>query len=73
MIQPPPGWAMTKLREHEAACRVCGRAVWDGVDRKHAIGFLTSCGRRVTRLEDCGTVNCEEACEAAAYNLESKS
>jgi hypothetical protein len=57
----PDGWALTKLRLHETACDVCGRAVWDGREPAKAIGWLAPCGRRVARLEDCGTVDCVEA------------
>lgn len=49
------GWALTKLRAHESRCGECGRAVWDGKDQAACIGFLAPCGKRIARLEDCGT------------------
>lgn len=55
------GWAVTKLRPHEARCEACGRAVWDGKDRANCVGFLAPCGKRVARRGDCGTVDCLEA------------
>jgi len=62
----PDGWALTKLREHEAACQVCGRAVWDGNAEDQTIGWLAPCGRRVARIKDCGTVDCVEMLTATA-------
>lgn len=53
------GWALTKLRDHEMACKSCGRAVWDR--KGNALGFLAPCGNRIARLEDCGTVDCIDA------------
>jgi len=66
------GWARTKLRACEAVCDVCGRAVWDGLDQDRAIGWLAPCGRRVARLEDCGTVDCIEMLEAKASETAGK-
>lgn len=63
----PDGFALTKLRLHEDVCNVCGRPVWDGREPAKAIGWLAKCGRRVARLEDCGTVDCMEMPAAREY------
>jgi hypothetical protein len=55
------GWALTKLRAHETRCENCGRAVWDRKDPNNCIGFIAPCGKRVARLEDCGTADCAAA------------
>jgi hypothetical protein len=55
----PPEAATTP----SVACEACGRAVLDR--HEPCAGFLTPCGRRLARLEDCGKVDCVEALAAA--------